>query len=86
MKAVVIKRPITDMLDREIHVDDFVVFYSNIYRVLELGKHCNQSGNGEVKLLIWDGGKTSRPVRKYSKDIAILDKNDVLLWLLKKGK
>jgi hypothetical protein len=29
---------ITDIIDREIRVDDFVVFYSNIYRVKSLGK------------------------------------------------
>lgn len=78
--------PITDMLDREIHVGDFVVFYSNIYQVLELGNRFNRLGNGYVKLMIWDGGKTARPVKKFSKDTAILDKDAVLMWLLKKGK
>ena len=78
--------PITDMLDREISVGDFVVFYSNIYRVIELGNRFNRLGNGYVKLMIWDGGKKSRPVTKFSKDTAILDKDAVLMWLLKKGK
>jgi hypothetical protein len=35
--------------------------------------------------MIWNGGATARPVMKYSKDIAVLDKNHVLLWLLKQG-
>jgi hypothetical protein len=73
---------ITDIIDREIHVDDFVVFYSNIYRVKALGKARN-NGSGTVQIMIWNGGDTARPVKKFSKDMAILDKNDVLIWLLK---
>jgi hypothetical protein len=73
---------ITDIIDREIQVDDFVVFYSNIYRVKALGKARN-NGSGTVQIMIWNGGDTARPVKKYSKDMAILDKNDVLIWLLK---
>jgi hypothetical protein len=77
---------ITDIIDREIQVDDFVVFYSNIYQVKALGKDMNRpNGSGQVKLMIWNGGKTAKPVTKYSKDIAVLDKNHVLLWLLKQG-
>jgi hypothetical protein len=75
---------ITDMIDREIHVDDFVVFYSNIYRVKALGK-ARSNGSGTVQIMIWNGGETARPVKKFSKDMAILDKNDVLIWLLRKG-
>lgn len=73
---------ITDIIGREIQVDDFVVFYSNIYRVKALGKARN-NGSGTVQIMIWNGGDTARPVKKYSKDMAILDKNDVLIWLLK---
>jgi hypothetical protein len=75
---------ITDIIDREIHVDDFVVFYSNIYRVKALGK-ARSNGSGTVQIMIWNGGETARPVKKFSKDMAILDKNDVLIWLLRKG-
>lgn len=77
---------ITDIIDREIHVDDFVVFYSNIYRVKSLRDWAlTPNGSGQVQLMIWNGGATARPVWKHSKDMAILDKNDVLIWLLKKG-
>jgi hypothetical protein len=75
---------ITDMIDREIRVDDFVVFYSNIYRVKSLGK-ARGNGRGNVKLMIWNGGTTARPVTKFSKDIAVLDQNQVLVWMLKQG-
>lgn len=72
---------ITDMIGREIKVDDFVVFYSNIYRVKSLGK-ARDDGRGSVKLMIWNGGATARPVSKFSKDIALLPMGDVLNWML----
>jgi len=75
---------ITDMIDREIRVDDWVVFYSNLYRVRALGK-ANANGAGTVQIILWSGGITARPVKKHSKDMAIIDRNDVLIWLLKKG-
>jgi len=75
---------ITDMIDREIRVDDWVVFYSNLYRVRALGK-ASATGAGTVQILLWSGGQTARPVKKHSKDMAIIDRNDVLIWLLKKG-
>ena len=73
---------ITDMIDREIKVDDFVVFYSNIYRVKGLGKARN-NGAGSVRLMIWNGGTTARPVTKFSKDVVVLDQQQVLMWVLK---
>jgi hypothetical protein len=75
---------ITDMIDREIRVDDWVVFYSNLYRVKALGK-ANATGAGTVQIMLWSGGVTARPVKKHSKEMAIVDRNDVLIWLLKKG-
>jgi len=75
---------ITDIINREIKVDDFVVFYSNIYQVKALGK-AREGGRGQVRMLIWNGGKTAKPVTKYSKDIAVLDKNHVLLWQIGQG-
>lgn len=76
---------ITDMIDREIRVDDWVVFYSNLYRVKALGlDRNNRYGSGMVQIMIWDGGQSAKPVKKNSKDMAIIDRNDVLIWLLKK--
>ena len=72
---------VTDIINRPINVDDFVVFYSNIYQVKAVGK-ARANGSGQVKILIWNGGKTARPVSKHSKDIAVLDKNHVLMWML----
>ena len=77
---------ITDMIDREIRVDDWVVFYSNLYRVKALGlDRNNRYGSGMVQIMIWNGGESAKPVKKNSKDMAIIDRNDVLIWLLKKG-
>ena len=76
---------ITDMIDREIRVDDWVVFYSNLYRVQALGKDRN-NGSGMVKIMIWNGGQSAKPVKKHSKDMAIINKDDVLIWLLKKDR
>lgn len=75
---------ITDMIDREIQVDDWVVFYSNLYRVKALGlDRNNRYGSGMVQIMIWNGGQSAKPVKKNSKDMAIIDRNDVLIWLLK---
>jgi hypothetical protein len=76
---------LTDMIDREIKVDDWVVFYSNLYRVQALGK-ARANGAGTVQIMIWNGGKTARPVKKFSKEMAIINKDDVLIWLLKKDR
>jgi len=76
---------IKDMIGRELKVDDFVVFYSNIYRVKALGKeYPANSGRGVVKIMIWNGGETARPVTKSSTDIALLPMADVLNWMLTK--
>jgi len=72
---------LTDMIGQEIKVDDFVVFYSNIYRVKALGKS-RDGGRGSVRLMIWNGGDSARPVTKHSKDMAVLDQNQVLVWML----
>jgi hypothetical protein len=74
---------IKDMIGRELKVDDFVVFYSNIYRVQGLGvERPANSGRGQVRLMIWNGGQSARPVVKYSSDIALLPMGDVLNWML----
>ena len=74
---------ISDMIGREIKIDDFVVFYSNIYRVISLGKARREDGSGSVKLMIWNGGESARPGTKHSKEMVVLDQNQVLVWMLK---
>lgn len=76
---------VTDAIDQELAVGDFVVFYSNIYRVKSVGTTKYSSGSGQVRLMIVDGGASSRSVVKHSKDTAKLDQQQVLLWMIKKG-
>ena len=76
---------IKDLIGQEIKVGDFVVFYSNIYQVRELGI-ANSHSAGRVKIMIWNGGQTAKPVTKYNKDMVVVDKNAVLLWQLGGGK
>lgn len=73
-----------DMLGREIGEGDFVVYYSNIYQVLErLGNP--QREHGTLRILLIDGSKTTKSVKKNSGSMCIVDKEDVLLWKLKRG-
>jgi hypothetical protein len=75
---------VTDIIDREINIEDFVVFHNNIYKVLGLGK-ARGNGAGSVRIMLAKPSKTTRPVVKFSKDLCILHKEDVLIWLLKGG-
>lgn len=73
---------VTDIIGKQIQVDDYVMFYSNIYQVVSLGKARN-NGSGTVRIILVDKAKTTKPVNKFSKDMCVLDKNQVLLWMLK---
>lgn len=66
-----------DIIGREIVVDDFVVYYSNIYKVLAIGK-------SYIRLIIEPKSKTSRQTAVMSNLVALLPKEEVLIWLLKR--
>lgn len=73
-----------DMLEREIHKGDYVVLYSNIYQVMDiLGTPRN--GYGLCRILLVDQSKTTKSVKKHSSDMCIIDKEDVLIWKIKRG-
>lgn len=72
-----------DMLERPINIDDFVVFHNNIYQVLGVGRK-NGYGHGPVKIVLVDKSKTTRPVIKQSSDCCLVNKDEVLIWLLKR--
>jgi hypothetical protein len=76
--------PITDVIGQEIKADDFVVFYSNIYKVKSVGTTKYENGSGMVRMKIVDN-PDAKTVHKHSKDIAKLDQQQVLVWMLKKG-
>jgi hypothetical protein len=75
---------VLDIIDRPINVDDFVVFYSNVYKVTGLGKP-NQHGHGQVRIKLAEPSKTTKSVVKYSRDMCVIPAEDVTMWLLKKG-
>lgn len=74
-----------DLIDRELNIGDYVVFYSSIYIVKSLGKPHPQTGTGMVRIMLADPSPTTRPVNKHSRDLCKLDGQDVTMWLLKKG-
>lgn len=71
-----------DLLDRPINPEDYVVFHNNIYQVVEVGK-ARYGNNGPVRIILLDKSKTTRPVNKNSRDCCLLNKDEVLLWILK---
>ena len=73
----------TDLIDRELNIDDFVVFHNNIYQVKSFGR-TNQLGKGQVRIMLLNPSATTRPVTKYSGDLCKLDNSEVLFWMLKK--
>ena len=73
----------TDIIDRPIRIGDFVAFYANIYQVLELGK-LRGNGAATVKILLADPSPTTRPVKKFSKEMCVIPAEEVTFWLLKR--
>jgi hypothetical protein len=78
-----------DMLGRPIAPDNYVVYYSNIYQVIELlGFSTGRSarlGTGLVRIKLIDASKTTKSVKKNSHEMCIIDTEDVLIWKLKRG-
>ena len=73
-----------DLLDRPLEVGDYVVLFNNIYQILDF------LGNGTYKhrmarILLIDKSKTTKSVKKYCKDMCKIDKEDVLIWKIKRG-
>ena len=69
----------TDVLGREIRVDDYVFHYNYVYLVKSVT-------SGGVKALIQPPSKTSKSKTILGRECALLAKEDVLLWTLKTGK
>ena len=69
-----------DMLERPLAVDDYVVYYSNIYQIKGL-----IGGYGTCRILLVDQSRTTKSVKKPSHEMCKIDKEDVLVWKLKRG-
>lgn len=70
----------TDIISRPINVGDFVAFYSNVYKVTDIGVSGTQ-----VRIILANPSPSTRPVWKYSKEMCVIPAEDVTMWLLKKG-
>lgn len=71
------------MLERPLAKDDYVVYYSNIYQITDL------LGSGKVtnmaRILLVDKHKTTKSVKKFCREMCKVDKEDVLIWKIKRG-
>ena len=73
------------IIGRPIHVDDFVVFYSLVYRVIGVGKPHPGDGSGPVRIKLAEPSKTTKSVVKFSDEMCVIPAEDVTVWLLRKG-
>jgi hypothetical protein len=64
----------TDMLNREIRINDYVVSYNNLYVVLNTNKT-----NAKIKLV--NPSPTSRSQMRYGKEMVIVDPDAVVAIL-----
>jgi len=74
-----------DLLERPLSVDDYVVLYNNVYQVREFLGKVNAAGGGTVRIILVDKSKTTKSVKKHSKEMCKIDKEDVLIWKIKRG-
>lgn len=74
-----------DLLERPLSVDDYVVLYNNVYQVKEFLGKLNGMGGGMVRIILLDKSKTTKSVKKHSSDMCKIDKEDVLIWKIKRG-
>ena len=64
-----------DMLNRELAVDDFVVFTNRIYQIKELK-------STSAKILLLHKSATTKAVQKYTKEMCLLNADDMLIYML----
>ena len=78
---------VLDIIGRPIHVDDFVVFYSLVYRVIGVGKPHpgGRNSGGPVRIKLAEPSKTTKSVVKFSDEMCVIPAEDVTVWLLRKG-
>ena len=77
---------VTDMLGKTINVGDFVVFANNIYQVKKLdGEKLRGrwARDGNVRIMLINPSKTTKPVLKRSDEMVVVPAGDVLFKLIK---
>jgi hypothetical protein len=72
-----------DVLGREIKQDDFVVYYSKLYQVQRIFPVMS---NNFVRIILVEKAKTTKAVNKLARECCLVDKDEVLIYLLKNGK
>lgn len=72
-----------DLLDKELNIDDYVVFHNCIYSVVGIGKADPRTGNGRVRIMLLHKAKTTRSVVKNSRDMCKVLTDDVMAILEK---
>lgn len=80
------RRPVLDMIGQPLAKDDYVVSYNHIYQVIDPGRDISRTGRGSgiVTILLLDKSKTTRPMKKNSYEVCKIDRDAVMLHLLKK--
>lgn len=66
-----------DMLNRELAVDDFVVFTNRIYQIKELKLTV-------AKIMLLHKSPSTKIVQKYTKEMCLLNADDMLIYMLTK--
>jgi hypothetical protein len=72
-----------DMLERPLEKGDYVVYYSNVYQVIDLLGTARLSTMARILLI--DKSKTTKSVKKSCSEMCKIDKEDVLIWKIKRG-
>jgi len=75
---------VTDLLSQPISIGDYVVFTNCIYVVKGLPARVYDDGYGVVQLMLASPSKTTRPVKKYSKQLIVVNKQQVEAKLAKR--
>ena len=74
---------IVDMLERPIKEGDFVVYYNKVYRVGDYGNEVNRFAS--IPICLIDKTKSTKTVKKPAADLCLLDREEVMIWKLKRG-
>ena len=71
-----------DIIGRPINVDDIVVFYNNVYKVLAVPEAKPGSRYVPIRIVLFSKSKTTQPQTKRSGDCCLITKEDALIWML----
>lgn len=71
-----------DIIGRPINVDDIVVFYNNVYKVIRVAETNLNSKNALIRIILFSKSKTTTPQTKRSGDCCLINKEDALIWML----